>query len=275
MIASEFDYEAPKDIGRAIAILKGAPEGKVIAGGMTLVPMLNLGLLSPELIISLRKMPELTGVRELSDTIVIGAMTRHHTIALDPLILRFAPLLALAARQIGDTQVRNRGTLGGSLAHADPAANYLPAVVALDATLELAGPSGRRTVHVREFFIDVMTTALERDELIVNLSVPKRNASTQYGFRKFTRVKGNFPVVCVGSYWNSEADAGAIVVGGVTPTPMFIPLTSSGVRPDEIGDLIRRSILNPLEDANGDAEYKRELAVIIGCRALADARVNQ
>jgi len=276
MITAEFDYEAPASLDRLLEVLRRDAEGtKLLAGGMTLVPMLNLGLLSPDLLVGLRNIPDLSGVTEQPDCILVGAMTRHHGVASDPLVRGFAPLLGLAAGLIGDTQVRNRGTLGGSLAHADPAANYLPAVVALEADIELAGPSGRRTVPARDFFCDVMTTQLEKDELIVNVRVPKRATPTGCSFQKFARIKGNFPIVCAAALWDFERDAGRVAIGGVSATPTVVDVVSREIAaPSALGDLIRAAITEPLEDQNGDAEYKREMAVVFGSRALADARAN-
>jgi carbon-monoxide dehydrogenase medium subunit len=276
MITAEFDYEAPTGLGRLFdALRRDAENTKILAGGMTLVPMLNLGLLSPDLLISLRDIADLSGVIEQTDCIVVGAMTRHHVVASDPLVRRFAPLLGLSAGLIGDVQVRNRGTLGGSLAHADPAANYLPAVIALDADIELAGPSGRRAVPAKDFFCDVMTTQLEKDELIVSVRIPKRTMLTGCGFRKFTRVKGNFPIVCAAALWNVEKDAGKLVIGGVTATPAIVDVPSHEVAAQPaLGNLIRAAIKEPLEDQNGDAEYKLEMAVVFGGRALTDARAD-
>lgn len=276
MITAEFDYEAPASLDRLVDVLRRDAENtKLLAGGMTLVPMLNLGLLSPDLLVGLRNIPDLSGVAEQSDCIVVGAMTRHRVVASDPLVHRFAPLLGLSAGLIGDVQVRNRGTLGGSLAHADPAANYLPAVIALDADIELASPSGRRMVPAKDFFCDVMTTLLEKDELIVSVRIPKHATPRGCGFRKFARVKGNFPIVCAAALWDCEKDAGRLVIGGVSATPTIVDVPSQEIAAQPIlADLIRAAIREPLEDQNGDAEYKREMAAVFGGRALSDARAS-
>jgi aerobic carbon-monoxide dehydrogenase medium subunit len=276
MITAEFDYKAPTDLDRLLDVLRREAENtKLLAGGMTLVPMLNLGLLSPDLLISLRNIPDLSGVIEQPDCIVVGAMTRHHVVASDPLVGRFAPLLSLSAGLIGDVQVRNRGTLGGSLAHADPAANYLPAVIALESYIELVGPSGRRAVPAKDFFRGVMTTELEKDELIMSVRIPKCTVLMGCGFRKFTRVKGNFPIVCAAALWDIEKGAGKLVIGGVTPTPTMLDVLSYEIAAQPLlGDIIRAAIKEPLEDQNGDAEYKREMAAVFGGRALTDARAD-
>lgn len=276
MITVEFDYKAPDDLGAALQLLQQDAENvKILAGGMTLVPMLNLGLLAPHLLIGLRQLSELNGVTEQTDAVIIGSMTTHHTVSTDPLIVKFAPLLGMAAGLIGDVQVRNRGTIGGSLAHADPAANYLPAIIALDADIELAGPAGRRSVPARTFFCGVMATRLEHDEIIVGIRVPKARSARGYGFQKFTRVKGNFPIVCAAALADGAEGAFKVVIGGATAVPVLIEMAAAttagrGV----VADLIRAAIEDPLEDQNGDAEYKREMAVVFGMRALADARAG-
>jgi aerobic carbon-monoxide dehydrogenase medium subunit len=273
MITAEFEYESPRTLEQVFSLLaNGRDDTKILAGGMTLVPMLNLGLLAPARIISLRNVLELHEISEREDALVIGAMTRHQAVATEPRVEATAPVLAMAARLIGDVQVRNRGTLGGSLAHADPAANYLPAILLLNAEFNLAGPSASRRVPAIEFFRDAMTTLLDTDELIVSVEIRKRAVSIGYGFRKFTRVKGNFPIVCTAALWDDQLNAGKIVVGGVTATPTIIEVTRELENDrSEMAEAIGQAIVDPLEDLNGDAEYKREIAVVMAGRALADA----
>jgi CO/xanthine dehydrogenase FAD-binding subunit len=145
----------------------------------------------------------------------------------------------------------------------------------LDAGINLSGPSGSRQVKADEFFLDAMTTALEPNEIMVSVEIRKRTAGTGYGFRKFTRVKGNFPIVCTAALWDCGPNTGKIVIGGVTATPKVIELTRD-VRDDQaaMADIIRKTIVDPLEDLNGDAEYKREIAIVMAARALADAVID-
>lgn len=276
MITAEFDYQAPGDLPGTVRLLQRDGENaKVLAGGMTLVPMLNLGLLAPNLLIGLRHLSELNGVTEQPDAVMVGSMTKHHTVSTDPLILKLAPLLGMAAGLIGDVQVRNRGTIGGSLAHADPAANYLPAIIALDAEIELAGPAGRRIIPARAFFCGVMATRLEHDEIIVSVRIPKAKSARGCGFQKFARVKGNFPIVCAAALADAAEGTCKVVIGGATAVPVVVEVpVANGAENGFIADLIRATIEDPLEDQNGDAEYKREMAVVFGMRALADARAD-
>ena len=275
MITAEFDYRAPDDLNAALQLLQHEADNvKILAGGMTLVPMLNLGLLAPDLLISLRRLSELNGVTEHPDAIVVGSMMNHYAVSTDPLVLKLAPLLGMAAKLIGDVQVRNRGTIGGSIAHADPAANYLPAIVALDAEIELAGPAGRRSVPSRAFFCGVMATQLNHDEIIVGIRIPKAKSARGYGFQKFTRVKGNFPIVCAAALADGAEGACKVVIGGATAVPVVIDVAAAAGN-GFVADLIRTAIEDVLEDQNGDAEYKREMAVVFGMRALADARADE
>lgn len=276
MITAEFDYRKPESLRDLFEIVGNCPgQVKFLSGGMTLVPMLNLGLTAPEMLVSLRAIPELTQVTEETDALVLGAMTRHYIVASSPLIAKHAPLLQMAAKLIGDVQVRNRGTLGGSLAHADPAANYLPAVLALDAQFELASARGMRRVAANAFFQDVMTTALDDDEIILSVRIPKGAEKRFCGFQKFTRVKGNFPIVCAAAVLDTQG-AGKLVVGGITSIPAAISVAAAGgdSGSNALAESIRAAIGEPIEDHNGDAEYKREMAVVFGMRAVADARRN-
>ena len=275
MITAEFDYQAPTDLDGVLELLKkNAENAKILGGGMTLLPMLNLGLIAPELLISLRCVAELNGIRVDNKTVVIGSRTTHYAVSTNPLIHKHAPLLGLAAGLIGDAQVRNRGTIGGSLAHADPAANYLTAVIALDSTIELAGASGRRSVPAKDFFCDVMTTVLAEDEIIASIRIPEINATTGCAFQKFTRVKGAFPIVCAAARIEGKDGPGKLVIGGVTAVPIIIVVQAGRTDLTALGNVIRSGAINSLEDQNGDSEYKREMAVVYGLRALADAQAN-
>lgn len=272
MITAEFDYQAPKDLSSVLKLLKqNADHAKILGGGMTLLPMLNLGLISPELLISLRSVGELKGIRLDNETVMIGAATTHYTVSTNPLIHQYAPLIGLAAGLIGDAQVRNRGTIGGSLAHADPAANYLTAVIALDSTIELAGATGFRSVPAKDFFSDVMSTLLADDEIIVSVRIPQFSAATGYSFQKFTRVKGAFPIVCAAARIDGKEGWGRLVIGGVTGVPIAIKLQAGEADLKALGNTIRAGASNALEDQNGDSEYKQEMAVVYGLRAFEEA----
>lgn len=277
MIAAEFDYRKPGTLRELFELVEASTgQVKFLSGGMTLVPMLNLGLTAPDMLVSLGGISELAEIREEDDFVTIGAMTRHYVVARDPVVAKHVPLLQMAAKLIGDVQVRNRGTLGGSLAHADPAANYLPAVLALNAQMLLASPRGERTIAARDFFLDIMTTALDEDEIIAALRFPKMRAGQSAGYQKFTRVKGNFPIVCAAAMIDTVSGGGTLAIGGVTAvaSTIVVPGGSTGEGASELAAVIRAAIQYPIEDQNGDADYKREMAVVFGTRAVQDARRN-
>ncbi len=286
MITRSFDFQAPAGLGEALRLLAADPDGaRPLSGGMTLVPMMTLGLVAPERLIDLKGVPELAGIREEPDAVVVGATTTHHEIATALLVREHAPLLADAAALVGDVQVRNRGTIGGSVAHADPAANYLPALLALDAAIEALSPRGgllrrdaarSRRVPASEFFAGLMTTALKSGEIVGAVRIPKRTRRTGAAFRKFARVKGNFPIVCAAALVHQEASgsdrSGCVAIGGATAVPVRIDLSPMPAWPaSEVEAAIRSAIDDPMSDANGSAEYRVEMAAVHGRRAVQAA----
>ena len=197
MIPVAFDYLRPSTVDEALTALRDAgDDAKVLAGGQSLVPVLRLRMAAPGLLVDLGGIGELRGVRDDRDALVIGSMTTHATLAGHPLVAEHAPLLAKAAVQIGDRQVRHLGTLGGSLAHADPAGD-LPAVArAMDATFVVAGPSGRRSIPAAEWPVDYFTTAIAPDELLVEVRVPKYDGWGAH-YEKFHRTAQAWAIVGV------------------------------------------------------------------------------
>src|SRR5262250_2837730 len=176
MIAQKFDYIVPTSLGDAVNLLqKHAGHAKILAGGHSLIPMMKLRLAAPELLIDIGRIPELTYVKEESGKIRIGALTTHHVIQSSDVIKRRLTALADAAGLIGDIQVRNKGTIGGSIAHADPAADYPASILAFDATIVTLGPKGERQVPASKFFVDMMTTALEPNEIVREVQFPVKS----------------------------------------------------------------------------------------------------
>ena len=174
MIPSNFDYVAPTTVDDAVAALaQGGEDAKVIAGGQTLMPVLRLRLAAPTVLVDLNRIDELRGVRDDGNALVVGAMTTYYGLLGNPLISKHALLLVDATRTVADPQIRHRGTLGGNLAHADPAGDLSAPVLALEATMTVVGPSGRRTIPVAEFFVDYFTTALQPGEILTEIRIPK------------------------------------------------------------------------------------------------------
>ncbi|MFE0511412.1 FAD binding domain-containing protein, partial [Streptomyces sp. NPDC058964] len=197
MIPPAFEYTRPSSVDEAVRALADAGEdAKVLAGGQSLLPLLRLRMVFPELVVDTGRIPELRGVREDGGSLVIGAMTTHHEVVHDPLVRRHAGLLAEATATVADPAVRHRGTFGGSLAHADPAGDLPAVALALDAELVVAGPGGRRTVPAREFFVDYLQSALAPDELLVEVRIPKTDG-WGFHYEKFHPVAQSWAIVGV------------------------------------------------------------------------------
>ena len=171
MIAQNFEYESPTTIHDALTLLSTG-DTKVLAGGMSLIPMMKLRLAAPERLIDLSRIPGLTGIKESEGSITIGAMTTHHEVEDSALLRAKCPLLAETASNIGDVQVRNMGTIGGSVVHADPAADYPAALLALEAKVRLVSANSDRTMSVEDFLVDTLTTAIEPGEILQEVIVP-------------------------------------------------------------------------------------------------------
>ena len=277
MITAEIEFHAPRKIAEVLDLLAThADEAKLLGGGMSLMPTMNLGLARPEIVISLNHIAELVGIDETSDKLRIRAATTHADVLTDPLIAAHCPVLADAARVIGDVQVRNRGTIGGSIAHADPAADYLPVLVVLGATIVVRSAEAEREIAAADFFADIMFTTLEPNELITEIRVPKLPAGTRAAYQRLARVEGSFAIVNAAAVVTDGGTA-AVAIGGIAGTPILIDLTEAvrGTSDDAsltaVADAVRAACPDPYEDLNGDAEYRREMAVIHARRAVAAA----
>jgi carbon-monoxide dehydrogenase medium subunit len=281
VIPASFDYVRPSTVDEAIQALASAGEdAKVLAGGQSLLPVLRMRLATPTTLIDLGRVAELRGVREDGDTLVIGAMTTHYDVQRDALVAEHAALLKEATDTVADPQIRHRGTFGGAIAHADPAGDLLAPVLALEASLVLAGPSGRRTVAAAEFFQDLFTTALAPDELLVEVRVPKHTGWRAH-YEKFNRVAQAWSMVAVAVTVRTEA--GVIEEARVALTNMgSTPVRASGVEAALVGvqasaDSIAAASshaaegTNPPVDSNADVEYRRHLAQVLTGRAIAAA----
>jgi aerobic carbon-monoxide dehydrogenase medium subunit len=253
---------------------------KVLAGGQSLIPVMRLRLAAPETVVDLTKVAELRGVREEGDAIVIGAMTTHSDVLSDPLIARYAPLLAQATETVADRQVRHRGTFGGALAHADPAGDLPAVALALDAEMVIAGLSGRRTVPAAEFFVDYLTTALEEGELLVEIRVPKREG-WGFHYEKFNRVAQAWSIVAVAAAVRLEGGRIAEARVGLTnmgPTPLRAAgveaaLTGADATAEALAAAAEHAAegTSPSSDLNAQADYRQHLATVLTRRALTAA----
>ncbi|GII25574.1 FAD binding domain-containing protein [Planosporangium mesophilum] len=245
MIPAPFDYARPSTVEEAVAALADE-DAKVLAGGQSLIPLLRLRLAAPTVLVDLAGLDALRGVHSDGDDLVIGAMTTHASVLADPLVNRYAPLLAQATGTVADRQVRHRGTLGGSLAHADPAGDLPAVAVALDATLEIAGAGGRRGVPAADFFVDYLTTALEPGEVLTSIRLPKRGEGWSTRYEKFNRTAQGWAIVGVAAAVRREN-------GGIAEAR--VALTNMGTRPVRAA-----AVESALTGASADAETVRAAA---------------
>jgi len=281
LIPSKFDYLKPTSIADAVtALVQGGEDAKILGGGQSLIPVLRLRLAAPSVLIDLGGIPELRGIREDGDRIAIGAMTVYHDIIRDDLVTSHVALLGQATATVADNQVRHRGTLGGSLAHADPAGDLGAVALALEAEMVIAGASGTRTVSAAEFFVDYFTTALGEGEILTEIRFPRY---TRWGshYEKFNRTA---------QAWSMCAVAAAIKVEGGTIARARVGLTNMGTTPiratgveqalvgqPATADAIRAAAEHATEgtaapsDADAAADYREHLAKVLTGRAVLAA----
>src|SRR5215472_4436106 len=266
MIPAQFDYFAAESAEHALELLtEHGDEAKLLAGGHSLLPMMKLRLAMPTVLIDIGGLDELAGVTAADGELVIGATTKHGDVATSELIRAEAPLLAYAASQVGDPQIRHRGTIGGSLSHADPAADMPLALVALGGSVDLRGPGGTRTVSADEFFQGFFETSLAEDEILTAVRVPRRPGAP-WGYQKFVRRSNDWAIVGVATI------DGRIALANMGPKPLRATAAeqalAAGVSPEEAAELAADGT-SPGEDIHADREYRRHLARVLTRRALA------
>ena len=282
MIPAAFDYVRPSTVDDAVAALAAAgDDGKVLAGGQSLLPVLRLRLSYPSTLVDLGHVDSLRGVRDDGDAIVIGAMTTHDEVLHDPLIAMHAPLLAQAAATVGDRQVRHLGTLGGSLSHADPAGDLPTIALTLDASFEVAGRSGTRTIAARDFFVDYLTTALTPDEVLTAVRVPKLGTEWATHYEKFNRVAQAWAIVGVAAAVRIADGSVAEARGGLTnmgSTPLRASaveqaLAGSDASADAVGAASEHAAdgTHAPTDLSGGSDYREHLARVLTRRAVLTA----
>jgi carbon-monoxide dehydrogenase medium subunit len=282
VIPAAFDYERAESVDHAIQLLgQHGEDAKLLAGGHSLLPLMRLRLARPAVLVDIDRLSELAYVRETGDQIEIGALTRMCDVAADPLLAEHNPLLAAAAGEVGDPQVRHRATLGGSVAHGDPASDPPTALLALDAEMILKGPGGERTVPASKFFTSFFETALGPQEVLTAIRVPKLPAGTGWSYVKFHRRAIDWAIVGVAAVL--ERDNGSISRARVGLTNMgMTPLRASGVEAALAGGTGSTETLaaaaahaaegtSPPSDTNASAEYRQELSKVLVRRALQEA----
>lgn len=277
MIPASFDYLAPTSVAEALAALaEHGDDAKVLAGGQSLLPVLRMRLNAPEVIVDIGHIDELRGVRDDGDAIVIGALTTHHEVIADPLVKEHALVLHKAAVEVADAQIRHRGTLGGALAHADPAGDLGAPILALDAELVITGAGGERRVPAAEFFTDLFETAVGDDELLTAIRIPKH---TGWGaaYLKFVRIAHQWPIVAVAATVSPDKTQAAVGLTNMGSTPLRASAVEEALGGQLTAESVRQAAeqaaegTNPPSDLNGDADYRRHLAKVLTRRALLEA----
>ncbi|WP_330260545.1 xanthine dehydrogenase family protein subunit M [Streptomyces murinus] len=280
MIPPAFEYARPESVEEAVRLLgEAGDEAKVLAGGQSLLALLRLRLAFPELVVDVGRIPGLRGVREEGETLVIGALTTHHEVIHDPLVRRHAGLLAEATATVADPAVRHRGTLGGSLAHADPAGDLPAIVLALDGELVAVGPGGRRTVPAREFFVDYLQSSLAPDELLVEVRLPKADG-WGFHYEKFHRVAQSWAIVGVAALVRRENGHIAEARVGLTnmgATPLRAAAAEAALAGADGPQAVARAARSAAEgaqpgrDASASPDYRAHLAEVLTKRAVLTA----
>jgi carbon-monoxide dehydrogenase medium subunit len=282
MIPPAFDYHAPRTVGEAISLLGSlGSDAKLLAGGHSLLPMMKLRFAQPAHLIDLNRIPELRGICEEGNTICIGAMTVENELIASSVLQARAPLLVEAAKLIADPQVRNRGTIGGDIAHGDPANDHPALALALDATLTLQGPAGRRHVKADDFFLGTYMTALQDDEILVEIRLPAFAPKTGWSYQKLKRKTGDWATA--GAAVVLRLDGGVVShvrIGLTNVAPMALralaaeqallgrPLDDASI---DAAAQAAMSACDPAEDLRGSVDYKRAMAGQMLKRAIRTA----
>lgn len=282
MIPSKFDYVRPKSVDEAVAALTaGGEDSKVITGGQSMLPLLRLRLAAPSILVDCARIDEMKGVKDNGDSVTIGAATTHWDVLHNDIVKTHVKLLADATATVADPQVRHRGTFGGALAHGDPAGDLPAVVLALDATMEIAGAKGRRQVAAKDFFVDYFTTAVGPDEILVSITIPKLGKGWGTCYEKFNRTASGWAVVGV---------AAAVKVEGGKITDARIGLTNCAavpVRASSVESALKGATISAAEieaasqsaaegtratsDLAADKEYREHLMRVVTARAVCCA----
>jgi len=283
MIPVAFEYHAPKSLEEALRLLeRHGDEAKLLAGGHSLLPLMKFRLAAPRFVIDLGRLKGLSYVREENGRIALGAMTTHAEVEASALLRAKCPLLAETAAAIGDVQVRNRGTLGGSLAHADPAADYPAAILALDAEMTATNSAGSRTMAAAEFFVDMLTTQLRPGEILTEIRVPMIEKGTGSAYEKMAQPASGYAVVGVAARVtlerNGKMSQVSVGVTGVAPKAYRATAMENALRGKKPSEKLLAGAaqqaakgMDALADIHASAEYRCEMAAVLARRALERA----
>lgn len=281
MIPVAFDYTRPSTVDEALASLKaGGEDAKILGGGQSLMPVLRLRMAAPSVVVDCSRIDEMIGVCEDDTHVIIGAATTHHAVMNDPLVQKYVPLLAEVTATVADPAIRHRGTLGGALAHADPAGDQPSAAQALDAMFLIAGPGGRRTVDAKDFFVDYFTTAVGPDEILVSVAFPKLGDGWGYHYEKFNRTAQAWAMVGVAAAVRMEGGKIAearVALTNMAPTSVRASQTEAALAgASSLAEIAAAAALaaegtSPTTDIHADAEYRKHLAQVLTKRAVSKA----
>jgi carbon-monoxide dehydrogenase medium subunit len=283
MIPASFDYLAPKSLDEALSALGARGEdAKLIAGGHSLLPLMKLRLANPKVLIDIGRIRNLNEIRAAKDQLVVGALATHFQIESSALLQKSCPLLPQTARTIGDVQVRNRGTIGGSVVHADPAADWPAAMLALGGRLKLRGRTGERMIDAEKFFLGPMTTAIEASEILTEIHLPMAPRRSGYSYGKMAQQASGFAIVgvavslCLDAKGRCE-DVG-IGITGLSDTPFRARKAEARLRGNKITTKLVDDCaaevaagIDPLDDLHAAADYRAHLARVYTARAIQEA----
>ena len=272
MIPAAFDYKRVSSAAEAISLIgQYGDEAKFLAGGHSLIPLMKLRLAQPAMLIDIGRIKDLSYIKDGGDFIAIGALTRHMDVEKSALVIKEVPLLAHAAGYVGDAQVRHRGTIGGSLAHADSASDLPATTLALGATYVAQGPNGERLIAAADFYKGFLESALQPDEMLTEIRVPKMNGA-KWGFEKFNRRAQDWAIVGVAA-WRSK-DASGVALVNMGSTPILATSVSEALKSGaSVADAAEQAATEaePQDDLNASSEYRVHLAKVLVRRALEKA----
>jgi aerobic carbon-monoxide dehydrogenase medium subunit len=273
MIPAAFEYEVAESVDHARELLGSREDAKALAGGHSLLPLLRLRAVRPALLVDIGRLDELSYVRDAGDLLAIGALTRHHDVATSALLQEHNPLVSYAAGLIGDPQVRHRGTVGGSLAHGDPASDLPAVLLALDAEIDVAGAGGVRTVAAADFFQGVFETAVGRDELVTEVRVPKLSGEHVWSYLKFRRRAQDWATVGVVAVarQNGSVSEPAIALVSMGATPLRASEAEAAWAAGDDPGAVADAGTDPPSDTNASAEFRRHLVQVLTRRAVEQA----
>ena len=282
MKPAKFDYHAPTSLDEAVALLQRyGGDAKILAGGQSLMPLLNFRLSRPAALVDLNRIASLAYIREENGQVRLGAMTRQRTIEFSPVVARRLPLLSEATKWVGHLPIRTRGTIGGSIAHADPSAEYPAVLTALEGEVVARGPKGERVVKAKDLFLTYLTTSLESDEVLSEIRLPVMPMGAGFALEEFARRHGDFAIVAIAAMVVRDAarcKQARLATAGAGPVPVRLRaaeeiLERDGVTDAAIDAAARRAaeLVSPDSDIHASADYRRHLTMVLTRRALKRA----